>query len=580
MEVVVCADEVSATFTLDASQDDERFVSTKDFLSGCKLLRACAAGKQDEVEAILKEQPMMTSFKDYDGRTPLHVAASEGRLALLKLLLDHGAIVNRSDRWGGSPLDDAMRHRHSECTKLLCAHGARLGSSDHNAAIILAASRGDLQAINALIQEGVQVNGCDYDGRTALHLACSEGHSNVIGALIAAGASVNSKDRWGAYPMDDACRKGNPECERILTEAGGVKATTYEPQHVGDQVADIDALAVNWDDVVVIEKIGSGAFGDIWKVRWRGTLVAAKMLKARDGSKHGGSIYPASIRQSCSRVSPDPIPPRDPEQQAALDQERKAALEDLKIEIGLLAALRHPNICLMLGYSLADDQEVMLSELMKCSLMDILKAVQVTGVAMSVERSLRYAIQFAQGMNYLHTCRPPILHRDLKPANLLLDFSDTLKVSDFGLAKLRPINEDVNNYQPYVMTGETGSYRFMAPEVFRHEPYGRPVDIYSFAMILYYMLQGESPWPELSGIEACKLAAMEFHRPSLPRCWDTQLIKLIGTCWDADPSVRPSFAAVLESLNEVFKQILGSSYEDRLKGTGSRTTDVGCCSMM
>ena len=31
-------------------------------------------------------------------------------------------------------------------------------------------------------------------------------------------------------------------------------------------------------------------------------------------------------------------------------------------------------------------------------------------------------------MNYLHTCKPPVLHRDLKPANLLLDFSDTLKV--------------------------------------------------------------------------------------------------------------------------------------------------------
>ena len=41
----------------------------------------------------------------------------------------------------------------------------------------------------------------------------------------------------------------------------------------------IDALAVDWSDVTMLEKIGSGAFGDIWKCRWRGTLVAAKMLK-------------------------------------------------------------------------------------------------------------------------------------------------------------------------------------------------------------------------------------------------------------------------------------------------------------
>ena len=62
------------------------------------------------------------------------------------------------------------------------------------------------------------------------------------------------------------------------------------------------------------------------------------------------------------------------------------------------------------------------------------------------------ATALAQGMNYLHTCKPPILHRDLKPANLLLDFSDTLKVSDFGLAKLRPeLDSDLGSV--VMMTG-------------------------------------------------------------------------------------------------------------------------------
>ena len=48
----------------------------------------------------------------------------------------------------------------------------------------------------------------------------------------------------------------------------------------------------------------------------------------------------------------------------------------------------------------------------------------------------------------------------------------TLQVSDFGLAKLRPI--EGSEHEPMQMTGETGSYRFMAPEVFRHEAYGAP----------------------------------------------------------------------------------------------------------
>jgi serine/threonine protein kinase len=160
-----------------------------------------------------------------------------------------------------------------------------------------------------------------------------------------------------------------------------------------------------------------------------------------------------------------------------------------------------------------------------------LHTVSISGVAMSHHRAIRYAIMLAQGMLYLHTCKPPILHRDLKPANresrdskahsealppaalqvdtddrapsaaimspvapsryvtvpssqrrarrlacavwcgwvtVLLDFNDNLKVSDFGLAKLRPeLGTDLGS--AVMMTGETGSYRYMAPEVFRHE---------------------------------------------------------------------------------------------------------------
>ena len=89
----------------------------------------------------------------------------------------------------------------------------------------------------------------------------------------------------------------------------------------------------------------------------------------------------------------------------------------------------------------------------------------------------------------------------------------------------------------------------MAPEVFRHEDYGRPVDVYSFALITYNMLMGDAPWPESSGVDAVKLAALKHHRPHLPRHWDAKLSQLIRSSWAADPASRPSFAAVLEQLN-------------------------------
>lgn len=92
------------------------------------------------------------------------------------------------------------------------------------------------------------------------------------------------------------------------------------------------------------------------------------------------------------------------------------------------------------------------------------------------------------------------------------------------------------------MTGETGSYRYMAPEVFRHEPYGRPVDVYSFAMILCYMLKGYQPWPETQGLEACRRAALEADRPIIPRHWDEGLAKLLRTAWAPKPESRVNSA--------------------------------------
>jgi serine/threonine protein kinase len=174
-----------------------------------------------------------------------------------------------------------------------------------------------------------------------------------------------------------------------------------------------------------------------------------------------------------------------------------------------------------------------------------------------------------------------VLHRDLKPANLLLDFSDNLKISDFGLAKFRPAKaaNDADEDQAYAMTGETGSFRFMAPEVFRHEQYGRPVDVYSFAMILYYMLEGAPPWPDLDGVAAVRAAALKHERPPIPRHWDLSLQELLRSAWADEPRARPSFAAVLEILENVYKSVFKMSYEEAMR-RGDKEPDGCNCTLM
>ena len=141
--------------------------------------------------------------------------------------------------------------------------------------------------------------------------------------------------------------------------------------------------------------------------------------------------------------------------------EKELALADFRQEISVVKSLRHPNIVLMLAYSRIESCECLITELCKCSLLDVFKANIANGTRMPRRTQFVYAQQLAQGMHYLHTCNPPIIHRDLKPANILIDHSGTLKISDFGLSKLRPNLGDAES-DNFTMTGETGSYRFVS----------------------------------------------------------------------------------------------------------------------
>lgn len=111
---------------------------------------------------------------------------------------------------------------------------------------------------------------------------------------------------------------------------------------------------------------------------------------------------------------------------------------------------------------------------------------------LSMALSIRMCLDCARGMTYLHCRSPqPVIHRDLKPNNLMIS-SPRLKIGDFGLSKTLSVRNRLpqDMSQAYNLTGETGSYRYMAPEVFRHEYYGTPVDVYAFSMIAYQMFQG------------------------------------------------------------------------------------------
>lgn len=139
-------------------------------------------------------------------------------------------------------------------------------------------------------------------------------------------------------------------------------------------------------------------------------------------------------------------------------------------------------------------------------------------------------------MQYIH--KRKFMHRDLKPLNILLSKNNHVRISDFGLAK----EEDFEISQ----TKGVGTLRFMAPELFDSETdtsYTNKVDIYTFGIILIYIVTDEYPIFNLSKVVTGVL-------PKLPKKISKWVCELIISCLSKSPENRPTFADIFENMNK------------------------------
>jgi len=168
---------------------------------------------------------------------------------------------------------------------------------------------------------------------------------------------------------------------------------------------------------------------------------------------------------------------------------------------------------------------------------------------------LRIARSIAEAMTYLHESAimgSIVLHRDLKPDNIGFTLDGTIKVLDFGLAKIIE-NASVTAKDVYQMSGETGSLRYMAPEVADGLPYNAAADVYSFGVILWEMNAGKKPFDGLNRESFYEQVVHGGERPPIKSKWPQTLSTLIEKCWDADMWNRPSFREVVDALDEMLK---------------------------
>lgn len=249
-----------------------------------------------------------------------------------------------------------------------------------------------------------------------------------------------------------------------------------------------------------------------------------------------GSVYRGIDKQTgeaiAIKILKKEIIERDPEALRRFRQEGEA-----------LRQLNHPNIVKMLGEEeQAGIHYLVMEYVAGGSLRDVLDATP----KLTIQRALYVALDLADALTRAH--RLSILHRDIKPANVLIATDGTPRLTDFGMARMEG--------EPHITQDGAivGTMAYLAPETFAGEEADERSDIWAFGVMLYEMLAGERPFPQvqpaplIQAIVTNPLPDLEKLRPDIP----TGLVDLIYRMLEKNrqariPSVR-LIGAELESL--------------------------------
>ncbi|BBH05307.1 PR5-like receptor kinase [Prunus dulcis] len=205
--------------------------------------------------------------------------------------------------------------------------------------------------------------------------------------------------------------------------------------------SDIKKMARGFQD-----KLGEGGYGSVYKAKLRsGHLVAIKML-GKSKTNNG---------------------------------------QDFINEVATIGRIRHVNVVRLIGFCVEGSKRALVYDFMSNGSLEKYIFSQQGDVSLSCHKIFEIALGVARGIDYLHQgCDMQILHFDIKPHNILLNENFTPKVSDFGLAKLYPLDNSIVS-----LTAARGTMGYIAPELFYKNIGGvsYKADVYSFGMLLMEM---------------------------------------------------------------------------------------------
>lgn len=243
--------------------------------------------------------------------------------------------------------------------------------------------------------------------------------------------------------------------------------------------------------------IGSGSYGDVFKGKLRGNVVAVKRIPVTQ------------------------------------DEE---LVQGFVKEVKAMVALNHPNILQMLAISVQNPYAYIVTEYCQQGAID--KYLQNHPAEVDVMRKVGWMKQIADAMAYLHSQH--IIHRDLKLSNILLTSDLQVRVGDLGTAALGQ------------QSGRTrvGTLHHCAPEIIDGRSYDKSCDVYSFAICLWSVF---SSLPLYHGFTMYDIITRVTggQRPPLDPIPSQKLASIVQACWAHEPSQRPTFEVISKALSEL-----------------------------
>lgn len=256
-------------------------------------------------------------------------------------------------------------------------------------------------------------------------------------------------------------------------------------------------MVIDYNQIALRGVIGSGAFATVFRATYTGRDVAVKKLV-------GGGGGPM-----------------------------EKTLKDFKTEAALLSRLRHKHIITVVGATV-DPITIVMDYCSRGNLMVLLNDASIT---LSWPMKKEICLGVALGMQYLHSQNPVIIHRDLKSLNVLIDEKWVTKVTDFGLSRFKATSETEK------MTGQAGTYHWMAPEVINSQHYTEKADVFSFGIILWEVATRSIPYNGMQPVQVVAAVLGRRERPIIPR--SCVLASLMTRCWAHESNSRPSFDEIV-----------------------------------